>query len=374
MNAKWFEMDDRKKHIFNNKVWIPLYAQRTISETGDPLHEGFVEEYFGASSLIIQQNQQEAALNLEWMDLNSGSGHKPLVDDDNILYPADVYPLENSIGIHPVLVQEIEIDKHREIYIHQDIILGLGLRMEGDIWVCPEEDYAEVIKLTRDKDKRPVQVEIKAEFLKDYLCATSCGLILLTYQCRQAIQESFEDLQWDEEVKEKTAQYYWTGRFLPVREGRIFSQPVHVSHTWRTDTDYSEDIPVYGFPTDENTSSHSWTVEPEGRSLTRCMSEIWKIEWITPATNSPRVRNDEVESTLRFVVDNEGNKETSATLGNLPSRWLWFHPNVINDLLKKKAGMLYWHTENTGNVGGAWNRSVHFGVNSNGFINVFAKQ
>lgn len=84
------------------------------------------------------------------------------------------------------------------------------------------------------------------------------------------------------------------------------------------------------------------------------------------------MRQDKTPSRLEFVVDNEGRRETSNTLTG-PSRWLWFHPNVINDLLKKPYSVLRWYTQDTGQVGGAWNRSVHFGVNSTGLINVYAK-
>jgi hypothetical protein len=99
---------------------------------------------------------------------------------------------------------------------------------------------------------------------------------------------------------------------------------------------------------------------------------MWKKEWITPAAKSPRVRGDRVSSRIEFIVDNEGNTEISDTLVG-PSRWLWFHPDVITDLLNKRAGVLSWYTGDTGSVGGAWNRSVHFGVNGVGLINVYAK-
>jgi len=216
-------------------------------------------------------------------------------------------------------------------------------------------------------------MSVRAEFLKDYLCAAGSGLVLFTYQSRQAIEESFNDLKWGkEELTEKTDQFYWSGRLLAEREGSMFGQAVHVLHAARTDTDYSEDIPVYGFPTDRTTRSTSWTVEPSGRELTRAIGEIWKHEWINPATRSSRVRGDKTESNLEFIIDNEGNRETSRTLTR-PSRWLWFHPNVINDLLGKSTGVIGWHTEDTGSVGGAWNRAVHFGVNSIGLVNVYAK-
>lgn len=372
MNKQWFEMEDLKKHIFNNKVWIPLYSQHRISEKGDVRHKGFSEEYFGSHSLIVPQDRKIEAYNLQWMDFTGGFGHKPWVDDDNIFHSAINYDWRDVEGINPILVQYFEIEHGKDMHINQDIVLGLGLKREGDLWICPEEDYVDVIRLKRDDENRPVLVEIKAEFLKDYLCALNSGLILLTYQSRQAIEESFNFLDWTEEKEEKTANYRWTGRFLPVYEGDSLFGKASVFWMGRTDTDYSEDIPVYEFPTDENTRSEKWEVEPTGKELVRAMSEIWKKEWIEPALKSPRVKGDKVPSKLEFIVDNEGKTETSETLFS-PSRWLWFHPDVINDLLKKRTGVLTWHSEDTGNIGGAWHRSVHFGVNSIGLVNVYAK-
>jgi hypothetical protein len=355
-DARWFEMADLKRHTYNNKVWIPLYAQNTISETGEFGYEGFLEEHFKAYSIVVPQQHKEKAFSSTLIDLECQ---------------------DEEIGDYCLVLElYFEIERKKEIHIHQDIVFALGLKREGDIWVCPEEDYVEVIRLKRNSDGEPIQVDIRAEFLKDYLCAKDSGLLLTTYQSRKAIRESFEGLNWTGGTSvEETADYKWEGNLQEKSEGNSLLDILGgaiVSHAGRTDTDYSEDIPVYGFPTDNNTFSNSWTVKSTGRKLKHAAGEIWKKEWIAPATRSPRVRGDEVPSKIEFIVDNEGNTETSQTLTS-PSRWLWFHPNVINDLLKKRTGVLSWHTEDTGNVGGAWNRSVHFGVNSIGLVNVYAK-
>lgn len=368
-------MTDLRLHTYNNKVWVPLYAEHRISETGEIGHEGFREEYFGAHSIIVHQEQRVLALTLEGMDVSNISNHKPWVDDDNEFHSASEYEWHDVNGTYPVLSQYFEVERRTEAHINQDLTLALGLKRDGDSWVCPEEDYVEVIKLARNEDGKPIKIEIKAEFLKDYLCATNSGLLLLTYHSRQAISQSFVDLSWqeDEEVDERNDRYRFSGRLIPIHEGHFpFNQSIHVLHAGRTDTDFYEDIPVYEFPTDETSYSQSYVIEPKGRKLHHAIGEIWKKEWVSPAAKSPRVRGDRVPSTLEFVVDNEGNRETSDSLIG-PSRWLWFDPNVVNDLLKKQTGMLVWYTSDTGSVGGAWNRAVHFGVNAIGLINVYAK-
>ena len=52
--------------------------------------------------------------------------------------------------------------------------------------------------------------------------------------------------------------------------------------------------------------------------------------------------------------------------------WLWFRPAVIPALVDRQRGYLEWHTQDTGSVGPAENRKIHFGVNSIGLINALA--
>jgi len=273
-----------------------------------------------------------------------------------------------------VLLQYSEVERSRELHLNQNIVLGLGLKRVGDHWVRPEEDYVEVVRLIRDSDSKPVRLEIKAEFLKDYLCAASSGLILLTYQSRRAIDERFEEFQQEnEEFSGSSVAYEWQGSVRERFEGNSLLDILggaRVLHAWRTDTDYDEDIPSYEFPGE--TDSRSYDVKSSSRKVSQAAGEIWKKEWIDAATASPRVRNDQSPSSLEFIIDNAGRRETSAALEGSIS-WLWFQPDVINALLNKPNSVLTWYSEDTGNVGGAWNRSVHFGVNSIGLINVFAK-
>jgi hypothetical protein len=373
ISLEWFEMADLKKHKFENKVWIPLYADQTVSETGTSGFVGFREEYFGARTVVVPVDQKKAAMGLSWTHVMGGSGDKPWIDGDNQFHSASEFDWDVT-GSLPVLVQYIEVERSKDLHINQDLLLGLGLKRMGDVWVRPEEDNVEVVRLLRNSDAEPVRLEMKAEFLKDYLCAANSGIILLTYQSRRAIGERLEKFERkDEDFDGESSSYEWKGAVREVFEGNslldILGQ-AKVLHAWRTDTDYEEDIPSYEFPGE--TASESYDVKSSNRKVNQATGEIWKKQWIEPATTSARVRNDKTSSLLEFIVDNEGRRETSDTLDG-PSRWLWFHPEVINALLKKPHSVLSWYSEDTGNVGGAWNRSVHFGVNSIGLINVFAK-
>ena len=188
----------------------------------------------------------------------------------------------------------------------------------------------------------PTVMEIRAEFLKDFLSAANSGMILLTFQSRHEVQTDFDFLGWESGVKEVNDSYRWEGHLMDFYEDGLFSGGAHVVMAGRKNVDFAEDVPRYEFPDDGKTWSESYVIEPKGPKLVRAMSEIWKQEWITPATASPRVAGDEVQSTLEFIVDNEGRKETSQSL-KAPLRWLWFHPEVVNDLLNKPTSLLQWY-------------------------------
>jgi hypothetical protein len=145
-----------------------------------------------------------------------------------------------------------------------------------------------------------------------------------------------------------------------------------VFHIARTDVDPEEDVPVFGLPTDDNVTSKSWTKEHSGRKLYRVEGELWRTEWIEPASQSPIVRGDELPPSVFFITDAEGKQENRKTLV-AGRRWLWFRPEVMPALAHRRGGSLHWYTRDTGSVGCSPDYSVHFGVNTLGLINVYAK-
>lgn len=146
-----------------------------------------------------------------------------------------------------------------------------------------------------------------------------------------------------------------------------------VIHVVRTDVDESDDIPdISGLPTDENTEGESWEREFQGRKLYRISGRLWRNEIILPATMSPKVRGDDTEPTIYFIIDLDGNKCCGRDLMNL-GKWLWFKPEVIMALSHRRGGHLSFYTEQTGRVSCSHGYGVHFGVNELGLINVYAK-
>ena len=72
-------------------------------------------------------------------------------------------------------------------HLHQDLVIALGLKREGDIWLCPDEGYIDVAHLKRREDGSAYLLEIRAEHLKDYLCARNMALYITSYRNRKII-------------------------------------------------------------------------------------------------------------------------------------------------------------------------------------------
>jgi hypothetical protein len=72
-------------------------------------------------------------------------------------------------------------------------------------------------------------------------------------------------------------------------------------------------------------------------------------------------------------VDASGERLPSESLKDEKDpRWLWFDPQLILSLTRRRGGGLTWYTQETGGVSCSPGYSVHFGVNKPGLITVFA--
>ena len=100
--------------------------------------------------------------------------------------------------------------------------------------------------------------------------------------------------------------------------------------------------------------------------------ELWRNEWVEPASKSQIVCDEESEPTSFFITDSSGKTESRKTLDS-GIRWLWFKPSVINVLLSIRGSSLGWYTKDTGRIECSPGYRVSFGVNRIGLVNVFAK-
>ena len=375
MNQSWFEMQDLRKRKLDNSVWVPLRAEKSIRNDIGIGKIGYQEEFIGHGSLMIPVDQKAVTENLDWNDIGIRSTHGLDYIGGEYLQ-SDIYKNEDFIGIHLVLNQSFDNNfDNNEWHLHQDLVISLGLKREGDLWICPREGYVEVAKLERDEEGSPKILQIKNQFLKDYLCARDCGLYMTSYFSRDEIFDNKSVLSWNENsISSKNGKDFWECRVLEIHEGGFpFGQKIAVSHVGRIDIDENEDVPdMTSFPNDTNVKSEFYEKSFEGKKLFRIMAELWKYEWINPAKTSPIVLGDESPINVYYVVDATGNKESGTELTN-GGKWLWFKPELVTALLSYRGSFLNWYTKDTGSVSCAPASGIHFGMNDIGLITVYAK-
>ena len=378
MDQCWFEMPKIRRRKLANAVWIPLRASNLIEGIGDYGHVGYKSESCDVLTLAVPVEKKQSANKLGWTDLGNIDQHSGLIEDGEYI-PADICEshFHGVSGLHLVLNQYTTSAEKPEWHLHQDFFITLGLKREGDIWIRPDEGYIKVAKISQ-KDGAPYRLEVRASHLRDYLCARKMALYVTSYRQRVEIFENISHITWPEDSIEDISRVidssdHWKGRIMPIHEGGMpYGEEMAITHIERTDVDTEEDIPVLGQPADDNTISQSWTRKETGRKLYRVESELWRTEWIEPSSQSPIVRGDAINPTVFFITDAQGNQENRETLIE-KGCWLWFHPEVMSVLAHRRGGSLNWHTKDTGKVGCSPGRNVHFGVNSIGLINVYAK-
>lgn len=377
MDKSWFEMQDLIRKDYEKSVWIPLLSYQVLNKQGEIGYEGYVEEFFGAVAVMFPEEKRKEALECNWSDVSVHHDNRPYTDENGYIEAGHFEHYKNGLkGKYLVLQQHFDYGVEKtEWHLSQDLILALGLWRKGDNWLSPKENYIEVGHLKRNEEGEPVCIELRAEHLKDYLAARKSGVLLSRFHSRRIIISDCSKIGWKEDYKhtETKGQYRWEGRCCAVHEGSCspHGSQVAVFRMGRTNIDYKEDVPTYGLPTDDNMWSDNKTLNFKGRKLYYIIGELWKTEWIKPAFKSYRVRGDKVESKIPFIIDNTGNTLCADKLENR-SGYLWFKPTVVQVILNYPKAILGWYTEDTGQLG-LTGRTVHFGVNSEGLINVYAK-
>lgn len=376
-DQKWFEMLEVRRRRLSNAVWVPLRQEETLSSVGKIRKVGFQEEVLCVGSVAIFKDYRDIGETLEWSDIGLIHNPIPYAFDDGRYKPAEVYLHwdKDAIGVELVLEQSLNGDHRRRWLVNQDLVLALGLIEEGDVWKCVNEGYVDVIRLRRDADGTVVAIEIKAEFLCDYLAARGLILRIAQYRQRMAILQDASYLDWVSKPKQEIKDHdRFEARVFEVdTDGALFGGSVAVFETWRTDVDNDEDVPVFGPETNSNTGSRSSMFERNGKKAFSAEGELWREEWIEPATFSERVRGDRPSEEIFFSVGAAGQRLASSALNSEDiGRYLWFRPSVIEALLCYRGSALDWYTRHTGSVKCSPDHPIHFGINRLGLINIYA--
>lgn len=411
----WFEMHEIRKRSAAKAVWVPLRASQKIVSIGKYGYEGYCEEFYGVGSVMFDIAAHAAAAKLSWSDIgisqrylggdiihhehpgehftvkdlfcirlpfqrNRFRGQLELPSHERREIRTQLWAGQYSdyrcpgIGTGLVIEQTFNSEEQPEWHLHQDFVVALELKREGDVWVRPEEGYLEVIRLTRDAVGKPVKIEVRAEHLRDYLKARNSNLYISSYRSRTEICESADHISWAPTQRDVSVEgQQWEGRKHAIHEGGgAYGAETAVFHVARTDVDDEEDVPRFDFPGDANIESRSWTSRRTGRKLHTIIGELWRSEMIEPGQTSERILSEPTKSNVAFIVDESGNRESGGSL-EVGSRWLWFKPDIVPTILRGRGSFISWYTRDTGEIGLVPGSGVHFGINSLGLLNIYAK-
>ncbi len=370
----WLELNDVERRRWGNRTWIPLRMSRVhLIEKAFGI-EGYRKDAEQIKGVIVFQTHQEECSSLGWQDINSRGFDRASVDDETFHPPSAFYDANDVvIGFYPVLYQGFDSGEPWEWHLAQELELALNLLRRGDVWIRPEEDNIDVVKLKRDAEGRPETMEIRAELLRDYLCARKASFFLTGYRYRDATERILDSIGWTSDQVREFDGGKWRGfKRLIVEGGMQVGSQTAVLHVRRESVDPSEDVPVMPDPTEDVQTSSEYLVRHEGPQLEFTCGQIWWKEWIEPAALSPRIKRDKVESTVPFIVDNQSRRTLSGKALAEYRGWLWFRSGVIPALLERPSGCLEWYTQSTGKIGPAQHETIHFGLNSLGLVNALA--
>lgn len=432
----WFEMTKIRKSSVSDKVWIPLRADWTMISEGDYGYEGYVEEYFGVGSVMFDLLHRDEVSKLNWGDLGGNTfaggeeSHRvwpkehahdtspspsPTVTEQRkslasfrvpftdlkvslstrsakSAAPQPVAPEEpaflktyywagdwashhsDAIGTGLVIEQNFEGAAPNEWHLHQDFVISLGLQREGDVWLRPVEGFLEVVRLKRDEHGKPVLLEARTEHLRDYLKARGMYLQLASFRSRIQTVSDASHIDWASTfVQEEKDGREWEGGNSEIHEGgKPYGSSTGVFHVSRTDVDADDDVPKLGLPDDDSVVSKSWSIQHEGRKLHSLSGSLWVTEVVEPGRISERVKGEAPLTKVDFAINGSGERVSGDELASTGG-WLWFRPNVTALLGSYRGSSLRWYTRDTGAIGISSADSVHFGLNSLGLINVYAK-
>jgi hypothetical protein len=376
MNKDWIFQTRETRRFFANATWIPLRASSNDeSDQGDVKELGYVSEVFACGSVAFPPEHREIADGLGWRDVGIGHSTRPYAYEDGHYKSIDQYQYNDKepIGVELVFEHPQPVVGGTLWILNPDLVVALRLIKEGHQWVRPEEDFVVVAREVFDDDGGYRLIEIKREFLIDYLAARNLSLRLSYYRQRVenvATLEGSEYAGLESRQEERD-----NGRFeLLIRSlNGVFGGNWATLKMWRTDVDPEDDAPVMGPESEDNTGFESSQGHRGGYEGTRVEGEFWRNEWIDHQRQSLRVRGDVDPTRPRFIVETDGTRMASADLDNEDvGRWLWFRSGVVSELLGHRGLSLEWYTSETGGIRSTSGYSTHFGINSSDLITVYA--
>lgn len=375
MNQEWILQAKETRRTFSNATWVPLRASIN-DEKGNVKNIGYSREYFGCGSAAFPPEHRALVEDrLSWSDIGIGHTVAPYAYEDGHYASIDQFQYidKEPIGVNLVFEHPQPVVGGRQWILNPDLVVALRLIKEGENWVRPEENFVVVARESIDEKGEHRLIEIKREFLLDYLAARNLSLRLSYYRQRVEnvpLLEGSEYANLKEYREERDG-----GRFelLIRRINDIFGGSWAMFRAWRTDVDEEDDAPVMGPENDHNTGHESSQGHRGGYEGVRVEGEFWRDEWIEHQSQSIRVRGDVDKNLPQFIVETDGKRIASSELDNEDiGRWLWFRSDVVAELLGNRGFKLEWYTAETGGIHSTSGYRTHFGINSTDLITVYA--
>lgn len=353
---------------------MPLRASIN-DEKGNCKYTGHIGEYFGCGSVAFPPEHRKIAEKASWSDIGIGCTPQPYAYEDGYYSTIEQYQWNDKepIGIHLVFEHPQPVVGGTLWVLNPDLVVALRLIKEGNNWVRPEENFVVVAREVLDDKGEQRLIEIKREFLLDYLAARNLSLKLSYYRQRVENVPALENSAYaglEDHQEERDG-----GRYeLLIRNlNDVFGGSWAMFRAWRTDVDEEEDAPVMGPETNENTDYEKSEGNKSGYDGVRVEGEFWRDEWIDHQGISKRVRGDADTNLPQFIVETDSTRIASSELNNEDvGRWLWFRSSIVNELLGLRGFSLEWYTAETGSIHSTSGYRIHFGVNSADFVTVYA--
>ena len=375
MTRRWLEMDGLLKRRVTQGVWVPLYRSRHNTQ-GEYGHAGHQDDYEGIRTLAIFLDKRTQSSELKYQDYPYQAS--PSVWEGVYTRTEAFFENDQEVGVQLCLSQSFDGLEPDSVELNQDLVFGLRLLREGDVWVRPQEGYSEVAKLERDPDGKINGLVIRPDYLKDYLSARRMTLSASLFFERRLTVEDASQYGFNDERGNVIITSPEDGRLelrsAAIHEGGFgFGDTTAVFQVGRTDEWHKDELPVMGPPTEDNTTGESWSFGRTGRRLYVLSSEFRRNEWLEPATASARVAGDRPPSRVAFITDAAGTRMEASELKDEDiGRWLWFSPGVILDLKARRGFSIEWGTAETGNMRTPSGFHVHFGLNKSDLVVTYA--
>jgi hypothetical protein len=147
----WLELGDIEKRSFRNL----LCSQRHVSKN-EFGYAGYRKDNEFIESVVIFLQHRPHCEKLDWHGVSKTGTDRAWSDDKSFHPPGAFYDFsDEKIGFHPVLRKGFDTGERTEWHLSQEIEFSLGLLRRGDVWVVPEEDYMEVVRVKRDSEGCP---------------------------------------------------------------------------------------------------------------------------------------------------------------------------------------------------------------------------